>query len=207
MKYNDFVGIYAIKPKFQQVLKPIENVLVDWRIHPTIINLFGLFVSLITAFAIYLSPDYPWLLLFVPFATSTRTACNALDGLVSRRLKVDDSFGEVLNEFIDRVSDSIIFGSLILLASVNSGLAVITLIIILLNSYLSILSKAAGASRQYGGFMGKADRMIYISIASVIVFFSGNQNIWNYFLMFILVGTVLTLVQRFLTTKKELSQK
>lgn len=207
MKYNDFVGIYAIKPKFQQVLKPIENVLVDWRIHPTIINLFGLFVSLITAFAIYLSPDYPWLLLFVPFTTSTRTACNALDGLVSRRLKVDDSFGEVLNEFIDRVSDSIIFGSLILLASVNSGLAVITLIIILLNSYLSILSKAAGASRQYGGFMGKADRMIYISIASVIVFFSGNQNIWNYFLMFILVGTVLTLVQRFLTTKKELSQK
>lgn len=199
------MGIYTIKPKFQKVLRPVEVALVRHKVHPTSINLFGLLCSLGAAVAIWQSPEYPWLLILVPILTTSRTACNALDGLVARGTGVADKFGEVLNEFIDRLSDSAIFlGLLLALPPENRLLATATLVSILLCSYLSILSKAAGGSRQYGGIMGKADRMIYISIAAIAVLIFDTQDIWIGFLWFTLFGTLITLTQRFVTTKQEL---
>ena len=82
------MGIYAIKPAFQRTLRPVEDLLVRLRVHPTIINLVGLAVTLAAAACIVLSPQRPWVLVLVPILANTRTACNALDGLVSRRLGV-----------------------------------------------------------------------------------------------------------------------
>lgn len=200
------MGIYTVKPKFQKALRPIEQVLIKHRVHPTYINIFGLLCSVGTGLAIWRSPSTSWLLLLVPVLTTMRTACNALDGLVARATGVADRFGEVLNETIDRVSDSVIFLSVwLILPSEKRFLATITLVVILINSYLSIVSKAAGGSRQYGGIMGKADRMIYISFAAVLIFITDMPAIWPYFLWFTLVGTAITFVQRFMTTRKELA--
>ncbi len=205
--YNKIImGIYTIKPKFQKTLRPIENIFVRYHVHPTVVNLLGFLMACIGALGILLSPKYPILLFVTAFAVNARTACNALDGLVARRLNVASKFGEVLNELIDRFSDSVLFISIYFLSSTSNTLALFTLVIILINSYLSILSKASGASRQYGGIVGKADRMIYMSIASVLVFFTHNQNIWNYFLWFILLTTVVTFFQRFATTRRELAE-
>ena len=87
---------------------------------------------------------------------------------------------------------------------VSIGLGVIVLVIILLNSYLSIVSKAAGGSRQYGGFMGKADRMIYVAIMAGVILLLNNFSIVNYFVMFIGIGTLVTMFERFMTIKSEL---
>jgi phosphatidylglycerophosphate synthase len=201
------MGIYAIKPKFQKTLRPIENMFVRHHVHPTIVNLLGFTMATIGAIAILVSPKHPWALLVTAVVVNARTACNALDGLVARRLGVASNFGEVLNELIDRFSDSVLFLSIYALSVTNNTLALFTLLVILLNSFLSILSKAAGASRQYGGIVGKADRMIYMSIACLIILISGKQFIWNYFLWFILVTTMVTFCQRFAATKRELSQK
>jgi phosphatidylglycerophosphate synthase len=138
-------------------------------------------------------------------AVNARTACNALDGLVARRLGVASNFGEVLNELIDRFSDSTLFISIYFLDVTNNSLALFTLVVILLNSFLSILSKAAGGSRRYNGIVGKADRMIYMSIAALAVLITGRQQIWNYFLWFILVTTTITFLQRFIATRRELT--
>jgi CDP-diacylglycerol--glycerol-3-phosphate 3-phosphatidyltransferase len=198
------MGIYGIKPKFQRTLRPIENLLVRYKVHPTWINLFGLVMAIVAAAAILGSQHNKWLLLLVPIAANARTACNALDGLVARRLGVADHFGEVLNETIDRVSDSTIFIALYFLSATDDRLALFTLVIILINSYLSIVSKAAGGSRQYGGIMGKADRMIYVSVFAVAVLIFGDTQLWNTFLWFTLAGTAITFIQRFNTTYQEL---
>lgn len=199
------MGIYSIKPKFQQVLSPIKNYFVRHRIGPTAINIWGLIFSFLAGCALYYSYLDERILISVPILVFVRTAFNALDGLVSRELNIASRFGEVLNEFIDRVSDAAIFIGLALLPGVNYMLGSITVIVILLNSYLSIVSKAAGGSRQYGGFMGKADRMLYLGIAAILVIILNRIEIWNYLLLFILVGTVITLCQRFIDTRRELA--
>ena len=158
------------------------------------------------AACIVLSPHRPWVLALVPILANTRTACNALDGLVSRRLGVASRFGEVLNELIDRISDASIFIAVYALAATDDRLALGTLVVILINSYLSILSKAAGGSRQYGGLMGKADRMIYLSIASLLVLITSAASLWNWFLAFTLIGTLITFTQRLRATYLELQR-
>jgi CDP-diacylglycerol--glycerol-3-phosphate 3-phosphatidyltransferase len=198
------MGIYAVKPRFQKTLKPLENLFVRYHVHPTVINILGLIASVIMAGCILLSVHHAMALILVPFLAFFRTACNALDGLVSRRLGVASSMGEVFNELIDRISDILIFISLILLPQTHDMLGYLALLIVLLNSYLGILSKSAGGSRQYGGLMGKADRMIYISVAALVVLIFNQPNWWNIFLGFVLVGTVITFVQRFNATKNEL---
>ncbi|MEI6477456.1 MAG: CDP-alcohol phosphatidyltransferase family protein [bacterium] len=199
------MGIYSVKPKFQKILTPVKDLLVRGKVHPTTINIIGLAISLLAGIALYYSGQYALLLWYIPVAGFVRTACNALDGLVSRELGEASAFGEVLNEFIDRISDSAIFLGVTFSALADMRLGIVTLVVILLNSYLSIVSKAAGGSRQYGGIMGKADRMIYLGIAAVAVAVSGYTEIWNYFLVFILAGTMITMYQRFMVTRKELA--
>lgn len=199
------MGIYAIKPKFQKFLSPVTNFFIRHKVSPTSINVFGLLLSLVAGVCLFYSNLNHWLLLLVPILVFARTAFNALDGLVSRSLGSDSKFGEVLNEFLDRLSDSAIFFGLALAPFSNLILGSATVIVILLNSYLSIVSKAAGGSRQYGGIMGKADRMAYIGATSLLIFFTKNVIFWNYFFWFILAGTIITLIQRYCDTKKELN--
>jgi CDP-diacylglycerol--glycerol-3-phosphate 3-phosphatidyltransferase len=198
------MGIYIVKPAFQKLLTPVKNLLVRYKVHPTTINVLGLICSLIMAVILLYHESMPLALVLVPVLAFIRTAFNALDGLVSRELHVASRFGEVLNEFIDRVSDAIIFISLGLSGQVSYILASITTIVILLNSYLGIVSKAAGGSRQYGGLIGKADRMIYLSIASLLVLIFKNEIVWNYLYLLLLIGTIISIMQRFKSIKKEL---
>jgi phosphatidylglycerophosphate synthase len=197
------VGIYSVKPAFQKKLSPLKDFFVRHKIHPTVINVLGLVCSIFMGIILYNHHAYPFALLLIPVLAFARTAFNALDGLVSRELHIASRFGEVLNEFIDRASDAIIFIALGLSGQFYV-LASITVIVILLNSYLGIVSKAAGGSRQYGGFIGKADRMIYVSIASFLVFVFKSDIIWQYLFIFLLLGTLISIVQRFGAIKKEL---
>jgi phosphatidylglycerophosphate synthase len=201
------MGIYAIKPKFQRTLKPLENLFVALKIHPTYVNLLGFGMAALAGIGILLSPEHPAWLIVTAVAVNARTACNALDGLVARRLGVASNFGEVLNELIDRFSDSLLFICIYSLTTTNKNVALFTLVVILLNSFLSILSKAAGGSRRYNGIVGKADRMIYMSLAAIIILITGKQQVWNYFLWFILVTTMVTFSQRFAATRAELTEK
>jgi CDP-diacylglycerol---glycerol-3-phosphate 3-phosphatidyltransferase len=200
------MGIYAIKPAFQRTLKPLEQFLVRRKVHPTMINFAALVLSIAAGCALTYSGEYRWLLIGVPFIAFVRTAFNALDGMVARDLKVpNQGFGEVLNETFDRISDAAIFFGLALASYTNLTLGAIATIAILINNYLSIVSKAAGGSRQYGGVMGKADRMIVLGVGSVVILSTGYLRTGDIMLAIILIGTIITFGQRFLSVRRELT--
>lgn len=199
------MGIYSIKPTFQKFLNPIKNLFIKWKVHPTTINIFALIISLTGGLALYFSNTYPLLLLYIPLMAFVRTALNALDGLVARELKIkNQKFGEVLNELSDRLSDVVIFLGIAFSSFVNVYLALTVIILILISSYIAILSKAAGGKRRYEGIMGKADRMFWLSLASIIVYLTKNFKIINYFLIFLAITLIITIIQRFYITKNEL---
>ena len=200
------MGIYSIKPKFQRVLEPIESWCVAHHVSPTAINMAGLVFAVLLGLALYFSSMQHLLLFLVPVFAFVRTALNALDGLVSRKMGVASGYGEVLNEFSDRISDAVIFMGLAFSEVADTVLGLILVIVILLNSYLSIASKAAGGSRQYGGIMGKADRMFYLSVAAVAIGLTGRVELWDVFLLLSIAGVLITLVQRFVSIREELTR-
>jgi hypothetical protein len=61
---------------------------------------------------------------------------------------------------------------------------------------LGIAGKAAGGKRQFGGFLAKADRMIFIGLYSLPVLFLGPAA-WNWLLWAFIPATLFTIVQRY----------
>jgi CDP-diacylglycerol--glycerol-3-phosphate 3-phosphatidyltransferase len=189
-------GIYAVKPRFQHALRGIEDLLVARRVHPDVVTLAALLVSAAGGLVLVLAPVLPGLLLAVPVVALVRTALNALDGLVARRLGLARPWGEALNEVCDRLADVLLLGSFLLIPGVNLLLGTAALVMVLLASYAGLLGKAVGGRRQYGGILGKADRMLLLAVAAPLALVLGIAPVFNGFLAIVLLGAVVTFAQR-----------
>jgi CDP-diacylglycerol--glycerol-3-phosphate 3-phosphatidyltransferase len=198
------MGIYAIKPRFQRGLRPIEDALVDRGVHPDTITLAALGLSIAGGAAFAASGSHPMLLLAAPVVAIGRTALNALDGLVAKRTGKARAWGEVLNEFSDRLADVALLGGIAASGLVDVRLGAAAIVAVLLGSYLGILSKAAGGPRQYGGVMGKADRMMLLAVAAPLAVFTDPAVVMTAFFGIVLAGAAVTIVQRGATTHGDL---
>jgi CDP-diacylglycerol--glycerol-3-phosphate 3-phosphatidyltransferase len=197
------MNLYSIKPRFQQALRAVERPLVRRRVHPDVLTLSALGLSILGGAALAASRWLPWLLLLIPAIVFLRLALNALDGMVAKDLGVARPWGEVLNEFSDRLSDVALFSGLAFVPEVELPLATAVIAVMLLTSYAGILSKAAGGPRQYGGVMGKADRMLLLAAASVAAFMLGPWVV-DYALLLMAAGLLVTLALRLRKTHANL---
>jgi CDP-diacylglycerol---glycerol-3-phosphate 3-phosphatidyltransferase len=198
------IGIYRIKPAFQRSLRGIEDRCVAHRVHPDTLTYAALLLSALGGICLYLAPGAPALLLAIPFVAIGRTALNALDGLVATRTGLARPWGEVLNEFCDRLADLALLGGLALAPGAPHLLGAAAVVAVLLSSYLAILSKAAGGRRQYGGPMGKADRMILLAIAAPFGLVIPLPTLYTVVLAVVLVGVLITIALRARATHRDL---
>ena len=166
--------LYDLKPRFRAVLMVLVPALQS--VHPDRITFAALACSILAAALFHWAEAHRFLFLVIPVLLFLRIMCNALDGLVAQATGTARAFGEVLNEGTDRLSDVAILLGLACspLSSLRWGAPAVTAV--LLSSYVGILGKAVGAGRQYGGVLGKADRMLYLVVACVIAFFAGNPT-------------------------------
>jgi CDP-diacylglycerol--glycerol-3-phosphate 3-phosphatidyltransferase len=196
MAVKRFGGIYSIKPWWQQQLSGIEEWLVRRQVHPDLVTLAGMGCAGLLGVVLVGSAVWPMLALAVAPLAIGRLAANALDGLVARRLGVARPWGEVFNEFGDRLADTAVLLGLALNSAVFSPLAWGVLVLTLLNSYLGTVAKAAGGKRQFGGLLAKADRMIYLAVFSPLALVFGPVA-WNWLLLAFLPALLITLWQRY----------
>jgi CDP-diacylglycerol--glycerol-3-phosphate 3-phosphatidyltransferase len=190
------VGIYTTKSRWQRALQPVVDFCVARRIHPNAFTYGALLLSLLAAFGLYSAPaNKNWLWLVPPFVL-VRLLLNLMDGQVARALQLADDWGEVKNEFGDRLADAMIFAAVGLSRYTDTGLALIALTLILLVSYLGILGKALGGGRVYGGLFGKGDRMISLALFTLYPAVTGNLFSYNYYLAFASAAALITIVQR-----------
>jgi CDP-diacylglycerol--glycerol-3-phosphate 3-phosphatidyltransferase len=190
------VGIYTTKSKWQRALQPIVDFSVARRIHPNTFTYGALALSLIAGLALYFADTNKNWLWLVPPCVLIRLLLNLMDGQVARALKLADDWGEVKNEFGDRIADALIFTAIGLSGYAETGWALVALTLILLVSYLGILGKALGSQRVYGGLFGKGDRMISLAIFTLYPAWSGNLGSYNYYLLFASIAAVITIIQR-----------
>lgn len=191
------MGIYATKSKWQRALAPLVAFCVQKRIQPDVFTYGALGLSCIAALALLaarLNPAWLWL---VPPCVLVRLLLNLMDGQVARALALSDGWGEVKNEFGDRVADAAIFLGLVFGGYADARLAALTLALILCVSYLGMLGKAVGGARIYGGVFGKGDRMISLAVFTLYPALSGNLASYDWYLMFGTLAATITICQRF----------
>lgn len=144
---------------------------------------------------------------------ATSGILDVVDGQLARRTGESSARGDLLDHTLDRYSD------LALLVGITAGLdawalGLFALTGVFLTSYMGTQAQAVGAGRDYGGALGRADRLALIVVAAVLhpvlPLVAGTEAVTGFLplewllILFAVVGN-LTAVQRFYASWSGLS--
>lgn len=161
-------SVYDLKPRFQQLLRPVMHALANRGWTPNQITTLAIAGSVAVGFLLLGAHDFEPLLLLVPIWMLIRMALNALDGMMARELHMQSTLGLVLNEGGDMLSDLALY--LPLAAYESSAHTAVTTFAIgaVLTEVCGLLGQAVGGKRHYHGPMGKSDRALAVSLVAIV---------------------------------------
>ncbi|MEZ4825609.1 MAG: CDP-alcohol phosphatidyltransferase family protein [Bacteroidia bacterium] len=162
------LSVYQLKPRFQQLLSPLLNMMHHKGITPNTITLAAIGLSLIIGIALWFSPQVPALIWAVPAGLLLRMALNALDGMMARKYHLQSRWGEVLNELGDVVSDILVYLPLLVLVPGKEYIVWLFVLLSVVNEFSGVLAKALGGERRYDGPMGKSDRAFTVGLICLL---------------------------------------
>lgn len=194
------------------ILEPIVNVFHTYRVTANALTVMSLVFAALSGICYYFSLGSGIIL----FATLILVFLNALmdgaDGLLARKTNSASKYGDFLDHVIDRYADIFIIGGACLGGYVDPTMWIVILTGVLLASYLGTQAQAVGVGRNYGGIMGRADRLVILVLAtSVNIAYTPafgllgyNYSILGWALILIGVASHITALQRIWRTRKML---
>ena len=162
------ISIYNLKPKFQQLLRPVLDAFHSVRITANQITMASIGLSFIIGTFFWFADSHRLFFLALPIGLLIRMALNALDGMMARVYHQQSKKGEILNEVGDIVSDLAIFFPLLKFENGAIYLIVLFISLSIINEFAGVMAKVISGERRYYGPMGKSDRAFLISIFGIL---------------------------------------
>lgn len=164
------MSIYALKGRFQDLLRPGVRGLYRAGITANAVTVFAAAVSLLVAAAVWWwAPARPLLYLALPVWMLLRMALNAVDGMLAREFGQQSRLGAYLNELSDIIADAALYLSLLSLPGVDPTALWTLTWLAAVCEYAGVLGVMVGASRRYDGPMGKSDRAVVVGLIGVVL--------------------------------------
>ena len=151
-------SIYALKPRFQQLLRPVLAALHGAGITANAVTVAAGLASLAYGGWLALAPANRWAWGLLPAFLFIRMALNAIDGMLAREYGQQSRLGALLNEVGDVVADTALYLPFALLPGAAAGLVVLVVVLALLSELVGVLGQVVGGGRRYDGPCGKSDR-------------------------------------------------
>lgn len=183
------------------------------KINPDVLSVLALISALVGGIALYLSNSEPptthYLLLIASIFVLLNGLFDAIDGKVAKLTNKASKRGDYLDHAFDRFADVFIVGGLALSSWTRLDLGLIAISAMLLTSYMGTQAQAVGAKRNYGGLMGRADRLILLTIFPVLQYIQTlypqyqppyQLSILDFLLLILALVGSLTIIQRFIQT-------
>jgi CDP-diacylglycerol---glycerol-3-phosphate 3-phosphatidyltransferase len=190
-------SIYAFKPRFQALLRPLTRRLAQSGVTANQVTVVAVLLSIATGAAIAVWADHEWPLLLLPGILLIRMALNAIDGMLAREHNMQSQLGAVLNEVGDVVSDSALYLPLALAPGVSPPMMVVLTVLAVIGELTSIVGAQLGASRRYDGPLGKSDRAFALSVLALLLGCGVPRGTWLDVVVGMLIGlAVLTIINR-----------
>ncbi|MGJ0628150.1 CDP-alcohol phosphatidyltransferase family protein [Xenorhabdus bovienii] len=196
--------IYDLKPRFQNLLRPIVIYLYKQGITANQVTLTALFLSIFAGslLSLFPSPHLYWLL---PIFLFIRMALNAIDGMLAREHNQKSHLGAIYNELGDVISDVALYLPFCLLPDVNSLSLLIILFLTILTEFIGVLAQTIGASRRYDGPIGKSDRaFIFGAYGLIIAIFPSTLGWSSALFAFMIILLLVTCYQRVVKALREI---
>jgi len=191
------MSIYALKPAFQNLLRPIVRGMYRVGITANQVTVFAALVSVAIGLALYFMALPRMWFAVIPIWLFLRMALNAVDGMLAREFGQQSRLGGYLNELTDVISDSAVYLPFALIVPFD-GFWIGTIILLAATSeYAGVLGQVIGKSRRYDGPMGKSDRAFVFGALGLAVAVLPVLPVWLQWLMPILAVLIgLTIVRR-----------
>ncbi|VWD53571.1 CDP-alcohol phosphatidyltransferase [Burkholderia contaminans] len=194
---NKTMSLYALKPKFQNTLRPFANSLAERGVTANQVTLFAAGGSIVVGALAGLGVFARALFLLIPLWLFARMALNAIDGMLAREHGQKSTLGAYLNELGDVVSDVALvlpFLAISAFAPADVWLFALTAVIV---ECAGLIGPLVGVSRRYDGPFGKSDRALALGAFALWIglgFPVGGVAVWLWRLLIVL--SIVTVVRR-----------
>jgi len=181
------ISIYNIKPKFQQLLRPVLKKLYALNITANQITITSIILSLFIGILFWTADTNRYFFLVLPIGLLIRMALNALDGMMAREYNQQSKKGELLNEVGDIISDIFIFFPLLKFEKESIYLVTAFICLSIVNEFSGLMGKVVGNERRYEGPMGKSDRAFVLGLYGLISCFFMELLVYSNWIFIVVV--------------------
>lgn len=192
------MSIYALKPAFQGVLRPLVNALALRGVTANQVTLLACAISLLVGMAVCLAvalEQTVWLWA-LPVWFFLRMAFNAIDGMLAREHYQQSALGGYLNELTDVISDSAMYLPLVFVGWINPWPVWALIVLAIVSELAGVLGQVHGNGRRYDGPMGKSDRAVAVSLLALLVIYLPGQGLLLNGLLVLVVALLLWTLYR-----------
>jgi CDP-diacylglycerol--glycerol-3-phosphate 3-phosphatidyltransferase len=151
------VTLYALKPRFQALLRPLVARLAASGVTANQVTVAAAAGSVALGAALAWNGE-PRLFVLLPAWLALRMALNAVDGMLAREFGQQSRLGFYLNELGDVISDAALAAPFAVVAPFSPAWVLIVIVLAAVSELAGVLGAAAGGSRRYDGPLGKSDR-------------------------------------------------
>ncbi len=184
------------RPHVQDYIRPFIKLAIRMGITPNALTVASLIVAVLAGISFYMG-----MIIWGIVMVALNAFFDALDGALAREMNSHSLKGDFLDHVIDRYADIFIITGIFAGGFAPWWIGVFALTGVLMSSYLGTQAQAVGLGRNYGGVLGRADRLVLILAAGVLDIFITGGIFGMYYLgwLLLLFGVMghFTAIQRF----------
>lgn len=160
--------LYDIKPKFQNLLRPIVVRLHARGATANQVTLLAMLASVLLGGILMCFPK-PLFFISLPVFLFFRMALNAIDGMLAREFNQQSGLGAILNEVGDIIADAALYLAFAFVTGVCPWLVVMVVLLSWLTEFCGVIAQTLTGSRNYRGPMGKSDRAFVLGALGLFI--------------------------------------
>ena len=183
------MSIYDLKPKFQNLLRPLVIKLEQCGVTANQVTLTACAISVILGLILTALSGYHWLFILIPIWLFVRMALNAIDGMLAREFNQKSRLGGYLNEITDVVSDAALYLPFAFISPFDGLQIGLIIWLSALTEFCGVLGQVQGKTRRYDGPLGKSDRAFLFGVLGLVYVFVPTLPDFLYWLLW--VATIL----------------
>lgn len=168
-------SVYALKPKFQALLRPIANRLAAIGATANQVTVLTCAISVALGLDLTYGSRQWWML---PVWLFLRMAANAIDGMMAREHNQATRLGALLNELTDVLADAALLLPFAYLPNWNPAVVGTVIVLAGLTEMTSIVGQTLTGIRRNDGPMGKSDRALLQGILGTWLAIGREPSEW-----------------------------
>lgn len=158
------MSIYDLKPKFQNLLRPLTTTLAEKGVTANQVTLLACLISVVLGLVLTALSEYSALFVLIPIWLFIRMAMNAIDGMLAREFNQKSRLGGYLNEITDVVSDAALYLPFAFILPFTPWQIGLFIWLAALTEFCGVLGQVQGETRRYDGPLGKSDRAFLFGV-------------------------------------------